>query len=103
MTQTQPIMEERDREAYSKHDHYHCWQSKNPPCGQKIEHLKCCLCEKLNPKTSKQSTLIEKLREKFESSKLDKEQSNGEKEIVRYIKGYNQALDDFRNYIDEII
>jgi hypothetical protein len=31
-------------------DHSHCWTQKNPPCGQKIEHYKCCLCEKLNPK-----------------------------------------------------
>lgn len=34
---------------YNQIDHDHCWRSKNPPCGQKIEHLKCCLCEKLNP------------------------------------------------------
>lgn len=34
---------------YSGYDHSHCWESKNPPCGQKIEHLKCCLCQKLNP------------------------------------------------------
>ena len=38
-------------------NHTHCWQEKNPPCGQKIEHLKCCLCEKLNPK------LLEAVRE----------------------------------------
>lgn len=35
---------------YNQIDHDHCWRSKNPPCGQKIEHLKCCLCEKLNPR-----------------------------------------------------
>lgn len=35
---------------YNQIDHYCCWTSKNPPCGQKIEHYKCCLCEKLNPK-----------------------------------------------------
>lgn len=37
---------------YHEIDHYHCWEEKNPPCGQKIEHLKCCLCEKLNPKAT---------------------------------------------------
>lgn len=35
---------------YNEIDHVHCWTSKNPPCGQKIVHYKCCLCEKLNPK-----------------------------------------------------
>ena len=25
-------------------DHTHCFHEKNPPCGQKIEHLVCCLC-----------------------------------------------------------
>ncbi len=31
-------------------DHSCCFEEENPPCGQKIEHLKCCLCEKMNPK-----------------------------------------------------
>lgn len=31
-------------------DHVHCWEKKKPPCGQRIEHLKCCICEKPNPK-----------------------------------------------------
>lgn len=35
---------------YSKIDHTHCWTQTNPPCGQKIEHYKCCLCEMVNPK-----------------------------------------------------
>lgn len=34
---------------YHKHDHSHCWESKNPPCGQKIKHFECCLCKELNP------------------------------------------------------
>lgn len=39
-----------DKENYERdHSHAHCFESKKPPCGQKIEHLKCCLCEKLNP------------------------------------------------------
>lgn len=32
------------------HSHSHCWSSTTPPCGQRVEHLKCCICEKLNPK-----------------------------------------------------
>lgn len=44
MNQKPPLDYERD------FSHYHCWESKNPPCGQKVEHLYCCLCEKLNPK-----------------------------------------------------
>lgn len=35
---------------YAEIDHYHCFEEKKPPCGQKIEHYKCCLCEMLNPK-----------------------------------------------------
>lgn len=34
---------------YNKHDHSHCWSSKNPPYGQKIKHAVCCLCQKENP------------------------------------------------------
>lgn len=34
---------------YSQQDHIHCWESKTPPCGQKVGHLKCCLCELRNP------------------------------------------------------
>lgn len=37
---------------YSKLDHSHCWQSENPPCGQKIKHFECCLCKELNPEIS---------------------------------------------------
>lgn len=36
-------------EPYNQRDHQHCFDIKNPPCGQKIEHLKCCLCELTNP------------------------------------------------------
>lgn len=35
---------------YHHIDHTHCWEEENPPCGQKIEHYKCCLCEMVNPK-----------------------------------------------------
>ena len=34
---------------YNHIDHTHCWISGNPPCGQKIKHFKCCLCEMTNP------------------------------------------------------
>lgn len=46
--------EEDDYET--NYSHYHCWESTNPPCGQKIEHYKCCLCEKLNPKVQEALT-----------------------------------------------
>lgn len=45
-----PNIKDREEEPYYKTDHYHCWQEKKPPCGQRIEHLKCCLCEEPNPK-----------------------------------------------------
>ena len=46
MTNHTPENYERD------HSHSHCWEEASPPCGQKIEHLKCCLCELPNPKVS---------------------------------------------------
>ena len=30
---------------YNKIDHTHCFDQCHPPCGQKIKHFKCCLCE----------------------------------------------------------
>lgn len=45
--------------------HVHCWKSKTPPCGQRIEHLKCCLCERLNPKAA--------MRSPYEPSKRERE------------------------------
>lgn len=36
-------------QEYSKRDHQHCFDKKNPPCGQKIKHFQCCLCETLHP------------------------------------------------------
>ncbi len=47
---------------YNQTDHYHCWQGKNPPCGQKIEHFKCCLCEVPNPKIT---TLLAEQKEEI--------------------------------------
>lgn len=44
MTNKQP-----EKEPYHMHDHYHCWQDKNPACGQKIKHFECCLCKKEHP------------------------------------------------------
>ena len=34
---------------YAQRDHSHCWSTKNPPCGQKIKHFECCLCQKQHP------------------------------------------------------
>lgn len=31
------------------HSHSHCYETTNPPCGQKIPHLYCCVCELMNP------------------------------------------------------
>lgn len=45
---------------YNKHDHTHCFDDKNPPCGQRIKHYMCCLCEKKNPE------LINRLIERVE-------------------------------------
>lgn len=29
--------------------HSHCWDSPDPPCGQRIKHFECCICERRNP------------------------------------------------------
>jgi len=46
----QALYKSLDVTPYNQKDHSHCWSETNPPCGQKIEHLYCCICEKLNPK-----------------------------------------------------
>lgn len=38
--------QDQEKKDYS---HSCCFTSKNPPCGQRIEHLKCCICEKIHP------------------------------------------------------
>jgi len=45
----QEIMNRGNKEYEVEHSHTHCWEEKNPPCGQKGIH-RCCLCEKQNPK-----------------------------------------------------
>lgn len=78
--------------THTKHhvDHTHCWEEDNPPCGQKIEHLKCCLCEKLNPKIA---TLTDKVREEtlqecFDSASVAKDTL----QLKGWIKEELQAL-----------
>lgn len=80
----------QEEENYSQHDHVHCWESKKPPCGQKIEHLKCCLCEKLNPKIH---TLLTAEREK--GMKEGREQYTG----YAFQEGHKQALQRVREII----
>lgn len=50
--------------GYSYIDHGHCWTKDNPPCGQKIEHLKCCLCELPNPKCAHKKAIREMIESK---------------------------------------
>ena len=47
---------------YNQLDHQHCYESVLPPCGQKVEHLTCCLCEMLNPKAKINSSPIPSMR-----------------------------------------
>lgn len=56
-------------------DHSHCWESSNPPCGQKIKHFECCLCKKENPEISslfadREAKAREKLFDKIEAINL---------------------------------
>ena len=57
---------------YNQVDHSHCWESKNPPCGQKIEHYKCCLCEKLNPKVTHHTEQIKREAVEEERERIEK-------------------------------
>lgn len=34
---------------YNQIDHFHCWTKESPPCGQKIKHFECCLCQLPHP------------------------------------------------------
>lgn len=48
------------------HSHFCCFESEKPPCGQRIKHFKCCLCEKLHPDITKElHTAIQKTKEEM--------------------------------------
>jgi len=61
---------------YNQIDHSHCWEEDEfdaiphtiPPCGQRIKHLKCCLCEVLNPQVK---ILLTKAKEEEQNRILD--------------------------------
>ena len=62
---------------YNQIDHSHCWTSDSPPCGQKIKHFKCCLCEKLHPNITELTATTRELRnnelkEEIETRSADK-------------------------------
>ena len=84
-------------EPYNKRDHSHCFEEKKPPCGQRIEHLKCCICEKLNPIikafiTQERKAVKEELVEKVKNMKFvfTKRESVGVKTAKQ---NQNHALD----------
>lgn len=83
---------------YNQIDHRHCWTSKNPPCGQKIEHLKCCLCEKLNPRIETLLTQqAERIAEEVEDLRMEYDPHNPRTFLFFdpvAVDGYNVALDD---------
>lgn len=65
-----------EERPYHEIDHSHCWSSKKPPCGQRIEHLKCCLCEIRNPKvrsllTEQKKAFVEMVEEMKNNSYQD--------------------------------
>jgi hypothetical protein len=43
---------------YSKHDHTHCFDQENPPCGQKIKHFECCLCKEPHPEIAQREEVV---------------------------------------------
>lgn len=53
---------------YGKHDHGHCWEEKNPACGQKIKHFECCLCQEPHPEIQKAKT--EGIKSAFEDMEV---------------------------------
>lgn len=80
--------------------HYHCFNSKTPPCGQKIEHLKCCICEMLNPiifRGYKKSGSLNKIDWKKDmSGKVGIFKCKGEADV------FLSRLDTF-NFIEELL
>jgi hypothetical protein len=88
---TQKQIQEVVEEPYYKTDHYHCWTEKKPPCGQKVEHFKCCLCEELNPKIT---SLVDSVREDYNELIMAVANKNkGETRhatALRYIKNAEQ-------------
>ncbi len=106
---TQQAIEKEREIPYNKRDHFHCWTESNPPCGQKIKHFKCCLCEEPHPDIKEANTRIveatvKSIVEKVKNEKYDEglEDIGAEAianhayddkfEAFRY--GYNQAIDD---------
>lgn len=87
---------------YSRIDHFHCFSRENPPCGQKIEHLKCCLCEKLNPMVdsflTKRTEEIVDIATSLEASEEMVGDSPGDSAVGSEHRafGRNQALFDFK-------
>lgn len=87
---------------YSKHDHGHCWESKKPPCGQKIKHFECCLCQEPHPEIQKsksegieQGRIQERNRMRMEIGRLEFEV------LPTYAEenGYSSALDDMGGFL----
>lgn len=58
---------------YYKHDHTHCFESENPPCGREGKHP-CCLCLELPTQTTAE-TDSDKLRKRFAQQHYEKFQS----------------------------
>lgn len=88
-------------EKYHHTDHAHCWEQDKPQCGQKIEHYKCCLCEKLNPKIT---TLTDKVREEgwkegFEYARLTDFGEGNIGEVKKFLeeKGYKHLAKALTN------
>ena len=57
------MAETHNTKDYHDRDHFHCWDSEQPPCGQKIKHFECCLCQKKNPESLEEykKSLVEKI------------------------------------------
>lgn len=83
-------------EPYYAIDHSHCWESKKPPCGQRIEHLFCCLCKNMNPLVDSEIRLA--LKEKVQeigNSKVSSDETNPLYEPDSdKARVYNEAIDD---------
>jgi len=88
-------MNKQDKEDYSKIDHVHCWEEKKPPCGQRIEHLLCCLCEKVNPKVQR---TLEEIREATEKLKTKPRQTGM---LDSQVPTHNSAIDKALSIIDK--
>lgn len=95
---TNKEFQEKYKDDYSKppkedYSHSHCWESNKPPCGQRIKHFECCLCQKLNPRIE---ILLQESRTALKKEIVEKI------DLLARKKGYNEGREEITNLINNL-